>query len=105
MIAIFKKNCFFFFRNLDKLKEGISDKIAVFVYLLMTFIISVVFSFVYGWKLTLVILSCAPVIIVATAFVAKVIIYIYNIQFYIIIMLNLTHFPKFRCKVPYPKKN
>ncbi|XP_053673190.1 multidrug resistance protein homolog 49 isoform X2 [Anopheles nili] len=37
----------------------------------MSFVISVIFSFFYGWKLTLVILSCAPIIILATAFVAK----------------------------------
>lgn len=37
----------------------------------MSFIISVIFSFFYGWKLTLVILSCAPLIILSTAVVAK----------------------------------
>lgn len=37
----------------------------------MSFIISVIFSFFYGWKLTLVILSCAPFIIISTAVVAK----------------------------------
>lgn len=60
------------YSDLDKLKEGISEKLGIFVYLLMTFVISVIFSFFYGWKLTLVILSCAPVIVLATAFVAKV---------------------------------
>lgn len=58
--------------DLDKLKEGIGEKLSIFIYLLMSFIISVVFSFFYGWKLTLVILSCAPVIIASTAVVAKV---------------------------------
>ena len=33
----------------------------------MSFVISVIFSFFYGWKLTLVILSCAPLIIISTA--------------------------------------
>lgn len=37
----------------------------------MSFVISVVFSFIYGWKLTLVILSCAPIIIISTAVVAR----------------------------------
>lgn len=36
----------------------------------MSFVISVIFSFLYGWKLTLVILSCAPIIIISTAIVA-----------------------------------
>lgn len=56
---------------MDKLKEGIGEKLAIFIYLLMSFVISVIFSFFYGWKLTLVVLSCAPIIIAATAFVAK----------------------------------
>ena len=38
----------------------------------MSFVISVVFSFFYGWKLTLVMMTCAPVIILCTAVVAKV---------------------------------
>lgn len=59
------------FSDLEKLKEGIADKLAIFVYLVMSFLTCVVFALVYGWKLTLVILSCAPVIIVSTAFVAK----------------------------------
>ena len=58
--------------DLDKLKEGIGEKLSIFTYLVMSFVISVIFSFFYGWKLTLVILSCAPIIILATAFVAKV---------------------------------
>lgn len=53
--------------DLDKLKEGIGEKLSIFIYLLMSFIISVIFSFFYGWKLTLVILSCAPFIILSTA--------------------------------------
>lgn len=56
---------------MDKLKEGIGEKLAIFIYLLMSFVISVIFSFFYGWKLTLVILSCAPLIIITTAVVAK----------------------------------
>lgn len=58
--------------DLDKLKEGIGEKLSIFTYLVMSFTISVIFSFFYGWKLTLVILSCAPIIILATAIVAKV---------------------------------
>jgi ATP-binding cassette, subfamily B (MDR/TAP), member 1 len=53
------------------MKEGIGEKLAMCIYLIMSFVVSVVFSFVYGWKLTLVVLSCAPIIIIATAFVAK----------------------------------
>ncbi|XP_012236010.1 multidrug resistance protein homolog 49 isoform X2 [Linepithema humile] len=58
--------------DLDKMKEGIGEKLSIFVYLTTSFISSIIISFVYGWKLTLVVLSCAPIIIIATAIVAKV---------------------------------
>lgn len=57
--------------DLEKLKEGIADKLAIFIYLIMSFVVCVLAALIYGWKLTIVILSCAPVIIVSTALVAK----------------------------------
>lgn len=63
-----------FFRDLDKLQNGIGEKVGIFVYLITSFIFSIIISFIYGWELTLVMSSCTPVIIIATAIVAKVII-------------------------------
>lgn len=54
------------------MKDGIGEKLGVFTYLMVSFISSIIISFVYGWKLTLVVLSCAPIIVIATAVVAKV---------------------------------
>ncbi|XP_068623038.1 multidrug resistance protein homolog 49-like [Battus philenor] len=58
--------------DVEKYREGIGEKVAMFVYLVMSFVTAVIISLVYGWELTLVILSCAPVIIGTTAVVAKV---------------------------------
>ncbi|XP_043481652.1 multidrug resistance protein homolog 49-like isoform X1 [Leptopilina heterotoma] len=58
--------------DLDKMKDGIGEKLGIFTYLMVSFISSIIISFIYGWKLTLVVLSCAPVIVIATAIVAKV---------------------------------
>ncbi|XP_015115150.1 multidrug resistance protein homolog 49 isoform X1 [Diachasma alloeum] len=58
--------------DLDKMKEGIAEKLGIFTYLMVSFISSIIISFIYGWKLTLVVLSCAPIIVIATAIVAKV---------------------------------
>ncbi|XP_013148516.1 PREDICTED: multidrug resistance protein homolog 49-like [Papilio polytes] len=58
--------------DVEKYREGIGEKVAMFVYLVMSFVTAVIISLVYGWELTLVILSCAPVIIATTAVVAKV---------------------------------
>ncbi|KAH8277612.1 hypothetical protein KR018_002116 [Drosophila ironensis] len=57
--------------DLDKLKEGIGEKVVILIFLCMTFVIGIVSAFVYGWKLTLVVLSCVPFIIAATSVVAK----------------------------------
>ncbi|PSN32510.1 hypothetical protein C0J52_16611 [Blattella germanica] len=58
--------------DLDKLQDGIGEKMGICIYLLTTFIISVIMSFLYGWKLTLVVLCCAPIMVFAQAMVAKV---------------------------------
>ncbi|XP_067631071.1 multidrug resistance protein homolog 49 isoform X2 [Eurosta solidaginis] len=58
--------------DLEKIKEGIGEKVAIFAFLIMTFIWGVFFSFIYGWLLTLVVCTCCPFIILATAMVAKI---------------------------------
>ncbi|XP_011055908.1 PREDICTED: multidrug resistance protein homolog 49-like isoform X2 [Acromyrmex echinatior] len=58
--------------DLEKMKDGMGEKLSIITYLITSFVSSVIISFVYGWLLTLVMLSCAPIIIIATAFVAKV---------------------------------
>lgn len=58
--------------DLEKMKDGMGEKLSIITYLTTSFVSSVIISFVYGWLLTLVMLSCAPIIIIATAFVAKV---------------------------------
>ncbi|XP_055537429.1 multidrug resistance protein homolog 49-like [Wyeomyia smithii] len=57
--------------DLDKLREGIGEKLSIFTYLAMSFVISGIISFFYGWKLTLVMLSCTPIIILSVAVVAN----------------------------------
>ncbi|XP_026751767.1 multidrug resistance protein homolog 49-like isoform X2 [Galleria mellonella] len=58
--------------DVEKYREGIGEKVPMLVYLVMSFVTAVIISFWYGWELTLVILSCAPVIIATTAVVAKI---------------------------------
>ncbi|XP_026331957.1 multidrug resistance protein homolog 49-like isoform X2 [Hyposmocoma kahamanoa] len=58
--------------DVEKIREGIAEKVPMFVYLVMSFVTAVLISFWYGWELTLVILACAPIIIITTAIVAKV---------------------------------
>ncbi|KOB76121.1 ATP-binding cassette sub-family B member 2, partial [Operophtera brumata] len=46
--------------DVEKLREGIGEKVAMLVYLVMSFVCAVVISFVYGWELTLIVLACTP---------------------------------------------
>jgi hypothetical protein len=55
------------------MQEGIGEKIGIFIYYTTTLVAAIIISFFNGWKLTLVVvLSCAPIIIVAQSVVAKV---------------------------------
>jgi ATP-binding cassette subfamily B (MDR/TAP) protein 1 len=74
------------------MQDGIGEKMGIFVYLLTTFIISVIMSFIHGWKLTLVILCCAPVMIFAQAIVAKVIMKFRNLYILLSSMLLMVFF-------------
>ncbi|XP_026736211.1 multidrug resistance protein homolog 49-like [Trichoplusia ni] len=58
--------------DIEKFREGIAEKVPIFIYLVMSFVTSVLISFCYGWELTLVILSCAPIVIATTAVVARI---------------------------------
>lgn len=57
---------------MEKIKEGIAEKMAIFAHLLGSFVICIVFPLWYGWKLTAVILSCTPFIVITTAIAEKV---------------------------------
>jgi len=48
----------------NKIREGIGDKIASFINGLAMFISGIVIAFVYGWKMSLVILAVSPLMIV-----------------------------------------
>ncbi|XP_039380537.1 ATP-dependent translocase ABCB1-like isoform X3 [Mauremys reevesii] len=53
--------------DINTIHEGIGDKICIFVQFFSTFLTGLVIGFVYGWKLTLVILSVSPLLAAAAA--------------------------------------
>ena len=63
---------FFFWncRDLNKLQEGIGEKIGMFIFFVTIFTASLVNAFYHGWELTLVILAAMPVLMIATAIIA-----------------------------------
>lgn len=61
-----------FLSDLEKLKEGIADKLGIYIFNASMFVVCMILAFCYGWKLTLVIMTGAPLIIFSTIFMVKV---------------------------------
>lgn len=59
-------------RDIDKIREGIAEKVSHFLWLIMGFIICVSLSFYYGWELSLVVISYVPIVIVTNTIIGKV---------------------------------
>ncbi|XP_039593488.1 ATP-dependent translocase ABCB1-like [Polypterus senegalus] len=58
--------------DVNKIKEGLGDKICIFLQFFCAFISGIIIGFVHGWKLTLVILSVSPLIGVSAAVWSKI---------------------------------
>lgn len=59
-------------RDIDKIREGIAEKVSHFLWLVMGFIICVSLSFYYGWELSLVVISYVPIVMVTNTIIGKV---------------------------------
>ena len=59
-------------RDVNKIQMGIGDKMGICFQWTSSFLTGVVIGFVYGWKLTLVILAFSPLIMVAALIQDKV---------------------------------
>lgn len=65
-------NCISVSRDIIKLRDGFGEKFAMFNFLLAAFIAYIINAFVHDWKLTLVLLSVAPLTTAATAIIRGV---------------------------------
>lgn len=59
-------------RDIEKIRDGISEKVSHFLFLIIGFLICVVMSFVYGWKLSLVVISYVPIVMITNTVIGKV---------------------------------
>lgn len=57
---------------MNKIKDGLGDKLGNGVQYVATFVIAVIISLVRGWKLTLVILSISPIIFISAVLFTQV---------------------------------
>ena len=53
------------YRDLNKLQEGIGEKIGMMFFFVGTFLLSLIVAFVHGWELTLVILCMMPLMAIS----------------------------------------
>lgn len=66
---------FFFYSDLERVREGIGDKFSMLIQYFATFLVGFVVGFMKGWQLTLVIMSLTPLLALSSAFLGKVILY------------------------------
>ncbi|XP_071520197.1 ATP-dependent translocase ABCB1-like [Panulirus ornatus] len=57
--------------DLNKLQEGIGEKVGMYVFFMTIFVVSLINAFIHSWKLTLVILSVFPLLGISTGIMAK----------------------------------
>lgn len=60
-------------RDLNKVDEGIGHKIGMLLQAITTVLVGFIMGFVYGWKLTLVMIAASPLVVIAGGIIAKVI--------------------------------
>jgi ABC-type bacteriocin/lantibiotic exporter with double-glycine peptidase domain len=58
--------------DVNKIKDGIGDKLGSALQFTSTFVIGVLISLAKGWKLTLVVLSISPLLFASTIIFTKV---------------------------------
>lgn len=60
------------FRDIEKIRDGISEKVSFFLLQLMSVFISLAVALYYGWKLTMVVISYVPVALITNSIIEKV---------------------------------
>nr|XP_033786803.1 ATP-dependent translocase ABCB1-like [Geotrypetes seraphini]XP_033786804.1 ATP-dependent translocase ABCB1-like [Geotrypetes seraphini]XP_033786805.1 ATP-dependent translocase ABCB1-like [Geotrypetes seraphini]XP_033786806.1 ATP-dependent translocase ABCB1-like [Geotrypetes seraphini]XP_033786807.1 ATP-dependent translocase ABCB1-like [Geotrypetes seraphini]XP_033786808.1 ATP-dependent translocase ABCB1-like [Geotrypetes seraphini]XP_033786809.1 ATP-dependent translocase ABCB1-like [Geotry len=57
--------------DINTIHDGLGDKICIFIQFFSTFVAGIVIGFIYGWKLTLVIMSVSPLLALSAAVWSK----------------------------------
>lgn len=65
-------NIFSLFSDIDKIRDGIAERLGNGASLVFGFVICVAVSISYGWKLSLVTLALVPVLVFCNHFVLRV---------------------------------
>ncbi|XP_055301725.1 multidrug resistance protein homolog 65-like isoform X2 [Sitodiplosis mosellana] len=57
--------------DIEKIQEGIAEKVSHYLYLMIASVISIIVSFTYGWELSLVMISYVPIVIITIIVTGK----------------------------------
>ena len=60
------------FRNLDKIQEGIGEKLGMFISFTSIGVACIITAFVYGWELTLVMMATVPIMTISSAILTRI---------------------------------
>ena len=63
---------FHFIRDMERLNDGFGDKMATFIQWFATFLGGYSIGFATGWKLTLVVMAAAPLLVIVAATLGRV---------------------------------
>lgn len=68
------------FRDMEKVRDGIGEKVSHFLNLMSGFLIMLIVSFIYGWKLALIMLTLIPLITICSGIFGTVSHFDYSVQ-------------------------
>lgn len=77
------------FRDIDKIKMGLAEDVSHFMNLMFSFVICAVISFIYGWKLTLIVISYLPLVFAANIIIGKVSVLVFKYLLYFVKLFQL----------------
>jgi len=64
--------CLIFSSDVDKIHDGIGDKVSLFIQWVATFVGGFIVAFIRDWRLTLLLVLFAPLLIIGGALMTKV---------------------------------
>lgn len=60
------------YRDIEKIKAGIAEQVCHFLNVILGFTVCITVSFIYGWQVTLLVISYIPIVCLLNYFIAKV---------------------------------
>lgn len=68
------------YRDIDRIKAGIGEQVSHFINTALTTSLCIFTAFVYGWQLTLIVITYLPIVLTLHYVIAKVILLFLNIR-------------------------